>query len=282
MRITVILICILCTCNVYAQLDLPDWSPRASVKQRIGYTKFTLEYGRPAARGRSIMGEVVKYGKLWRTGASQGTWISFDRPVSIASKTVAPGIYALLTIPDKTQWTVLLNTDTSKSYGDPSEYDVKNEVLRFTVQSEKSSHFHESLTIRFDIIHYDAVLYLNWENVQIHFPIKTGADEEAMRLIESSLAANPNNDEMLGSAAFYYSMNQKDPAKALEFLDKAIALREDRWYYRQKMSLLAKSKKYSEARKAAAQAVTFLTSKKPEHWEESVKSIEEEVANWPK
>ena len=86
MRILIIVLCILCTQSLSAQSGLPDLSPRAVIKQPVGYTAITLEYGRPAMRGRTIFGEVVPYDKLWRTGASKGTSVTFEHPVTIAKK----------------------------------------------------------------------------------------------------------------------------------------------------------------------------------------------------
>jgi tetratricopeptide (TPR) repeat protein len=252
------------------------------VEQRVGYTNFTIDYGRPAARGREIMGKLITFGRLWRTGASQGTKIGFDRPVTISSKVIPAGTYAFVTIPDKQQWTVLLNSDTSKSYGDPSEYNTATEVLRFNVASEKTSRFVESLTIEFDIKNSNAILYLSWENTQIHFPIETGADEEALKRIDAAIKANPTNDEVLGEAAFYYTMNQKDLSKALDFVNKALAIKNDPWYHHQKIDIYISMKKYPEARKASEAAIEYFKRDKPREWELMVRGVEEKMKNFPK
>jgi hypothetical protein len=267
---------------VYAQIDLPEWSPRTTIKQSVGYTNFTLEYGRPAARGRVVMGDVVKFGQLWRTGASQGTTIAFDKDVTIASKVVPAGTYAFVTIPDRQQWTILLNSDTSKSYGDPSEYDIKTEVCRFTAPSQKTAAFTESLAITMDVVKSDAKISLTWENTQVQFTILTGADEMALKNIDAAIRANPSNDEVFGRAAFYYSMNQKDPAKTLEFINKALALKQEVWYYNQKVDLLESTKKYADARKAASEAIAYLKKDKPREWEMQVSHFENKMKAFPK
>jgi hypothetical protein len=269
-------------CSIYSQIDLPEWSPRTTIQQRVGYTNFTLNYGRPAVRGRVVMGDLVEYGTVWRTGASQGTTISFDKDVTIASKSVRAGTYALVTIPDRQQWTILLNSDTSKSYGDPSEYDTKTEVLRFIVPSGKTSKFIESFSITFDIVKSDAVVSMGWENTQVQFTVLTGADEMALKNIDAAIKGNPSNDEVFGRAAFYYSMNQKDPAKTLEFINKALALKQEVWYYNQKVDLLEHTKKYAEARKAASEAIAYLKKDKPQEWEIQVSNFENKLKGFPK
>ncbi|HYF70195.1 MAG TPA: DUF2911 domain-containing protein [Ohtaekwangia sp.] len=266
---------------VQAQLHLPELSPRSYLKQEVGYTNITISYGRPATRGRVVMGEVVPYNTLWRTGAGEGTQISFDRPVTIAGKKIPAGTYAFVTIPDRDQWTVLLNTDTSKIYGDPAEYDLKFEALRFSVTPQKSSRFYESLTIDLDITNYNADLYLSWENTQIHFPILTHTDEEALKHIALSLEKNPGNDEMYAAAAYYYFVNQKDPDQALQFINNALSIKEDRWYYLQKIDLLIRLKNHSEAIVLTEKTIEFLRRTKPIEWEHTVKSIEAKRNSWP-
>lgn len=267
---------------VQAQLHLPELSPRSYLKQEVGYTNITVSYGRPTTRGRVIMGEVVPYNTLWRTGAGEGTRISFDRPVTIAGKKIQAGIYAFVTIPGLHQWTVLLNTDTSKIYGDPAEYDLKFETLRFNVTPEKSSRTYESLTIDLDIVNYNAELYLSWENTQIQFPILTHTDEDALKHIALSLEKNSRNDEMYASAAYYYFMNHKDSNQALQFINKALSIKEDRWYYLQKIDLLVRLKNYSEAIVLTEKTIEFLRRTKPVEWEHTVKSIEAQRSTWPR
>lgn len=281
MRILSILLCLCCTLNVYAQIDLPDWSPRTIIQQRVGYTNFTLNYGRPAARGRVVMGELVKFGQVWRTGASEGTTISFDKDVTIASKPVKAGTYALVTIPDREQWTILLNSDTSKNYGAPYEYDLKTEVSRINVPAGKPGKFIESLAITFDIVKSDALISIGWENTQVQFTIFTGADDLAMKNIDASTKSG-TSDETFGQAAFYYVMNQKDPAKAMEFINKALALKKDIWYYEQKIEILERSKKYADVRITANEAIAYLKKEKPQEWNLLVTRFENKIASLPK
>src|SRR5687767_12600444 len=141
----------------FSQIPLPDVSPEAKLVETVGYTTFAIRYGRPAARERKIMGELVPYKKLWRTGAGKCTLIAFDKPVMIHNKAIPAGAYALVTIPNEREWTVLLNSDTSKLYGDPSEYNQTTEAVAFNVVPTTSSRFYESMTISIDISKYDAV-----------------------------------------------------------------------------------------------------------------------------
>jgi len=283
MKISALLVLLLSS-TAFAQLQLPDLSPRAHFKQTIGYTNFELQYGRPSLRGRIIFGALVNYDKLWRTGGGKCTLISFDTPVTIAGKQVAAGTYAFLTIPGKSEWTILLNSDTSKVYGDPSEYDVTREVARLRVKPEATGQSFESLTIWLDHKQYDAELFLAWENTRIHFTIATRSHEQAKAKINEAISRDPLNYEVMAEGAHYYNMLGEPSAETLKLIEKSLSVRENRWAYHQKIDLLEKSKRFSEARATALKAIAFLKKEKPdgEGWTESINQIENQMKRWPK
>src|SRR5687768_3816607 len=99
-RIAIILLLLAIAEVSVAQDDFPELSPVGILKQTVGHTDFEIRYGRPAARKRKIMGELVPYQWLWRTGAGNCSTISFDHEVTINKKIVPAGVYALVTIPD--------------------------------------------------------------------------------------------------------------------------------------------------------------------------------------
>ena len=101
------------TVNDY-QIGLePVLSPEGSIRQKVGITTISVVYERPAARGRTIFGDLVPYGKLWRTGAGNCTKIKVGDDVVINDKIVPTGTYSLFAIPDQNEWTIILNTDTT-------------------------------------------------------------------------------------------------------------------------------------------------------------------------
>ncbi len=266
----------------FAQIQLPELSPQAIVKEKVGYTTFIVQNGRPAARQRKIMGELVPYGKLWRTGAGKCSMISFDTPVEINGKTIPAGAYALVTIPDEMEWKVMLNSDTTKPYGDPIEYDTRTEAISFKVTPRKSDRYYESLTMSIDIVKYDAVFFLSWENTQISFPIKTLSYERAVSEIRKSIEQNPDDPERLSRAAFFYFMNNDDPEQILAWLDQALKAGDERWILRQRFDILERMQNYDEAAKTADRAIAFLTRTKPDAWEEEVQGYKESKHRWSK
>ena len=87
-----------------AQIRTPQASPAAKIEQTVGLTEVKVDYSRPSARGRSVYGELVPFGKLWRTGANANTIISFSEDVTIAGKKLPRGEYALYTLPKADSW----------------------------------------------------------------------------------------------------------------------------------------------------------------------------------
>jgi len=90
-------------------LNLPDVSQAADVKQRIALTDITLKYHRPLVNGRKIWGGLVPYGKVWRVGANENTTIEFSDPVSVEGKPLDKGTYGLHMIPNANSWTVIFS-----------------------------------------------------------------------------------------------------------------------------------------------------------------------------
>ena len=153
------------------------------------------------------------------------------------------------------------------------EYETRTEVISFKVSSRKSDRYYESLTMSIDIIRYDAVFLLSWENTQISFPIKTRSYERAVAEIRKSVQQDPDDPERLSQAAFFYFMNNDDPNK-FYWLDKALKAGDERWILQQRFDILERMQNYDEAAKAAERSISFLTRTKPDSWEEGVQGIE--------
>ena len=103
-------------------------SPPATATGKIGAATVTIVYSQPSARGRKIMGGLVPYGEVWRTGANEATTIEFDKPVKIEGKDLAAGKYALFTIPGENEWTIIINKDV-KQWG-AFKYKQEDDILR--------------------------------------------------------------------------------------------------------------------------------------------------------
>src|ERR1700722_1393797 len=90
------------------KVEFPAPSPACTVKQRVGLTDVEIDYSRPSVKGREIFGGLIPYDKVWRTGANSATKVIFSTPVKLNDTEVPAGTYALMTIPDKTEWTIII------------------------------------------------------------------------------------------------------------------------------------------------------------------------------
>jgi len=148
-------------------------SPEAEVFQVIGDTEITITYSRPGVKGRVIWGELVPYGEIWRAGANDKTAIEFGSDVVIAGKTIPAGIYSFYILPEKEEWTLILNTNWE---GHGTEYDADADILRITVTPEDAPH-EEWLRYGFDQLENEAcVVYLHWEKKKASFRIEAPQD----------------------------------------------------------------------------------------------------------
>jgi tetratricopeptide (TPR) repeat protein len=234
----------------------PSLSPKGNIEQTVGFTNISIDYERPAARGRKVFGELVQYDKLWRTGAGNCTKIRFSKAVVINNKKIGKGSYSIFSIPGANEWTVIFNRDTTL-YG-VNSYDATKDIIRFNVKSRPTGRYYESLTIDIDVVPNDAVVYISWENTQISFPVKTESDKAVSDFVQQQLLTDKSKDpDAYATAAEYYYFLNKDLDRALVLIDKAIAIKNESWYYRQKVDILELQKKYKEAIDVATLAITM-------------------------
>jgi hypothetical protein len=116
-----------CTAIYSFGQKLPRTSPTAEVEQMIGLTEIEVKYSRPAAKGRTIFGDVVPFDEMWRTGANERSILELEDDVKIGGKELKKGKYGILTIPGKEEWSVILSTNT-ESWG-TNDYDEKDNAL---------------------------------------------------------------------------------------------------------------------------------------------------------
>lgn len=236
---------------VRAQLSLPEPSPSTTIKQKVGFTDLTIDYSRPAVKGRTIFGGLVPYGKIWRTGASDATILTLTDPATVGGKLLAAGRYSLFTIPNRADWTIILNKHVGGHGLDG--YDEKDDVMRFTVKADSSVRFYESFTIEVqDLVRNQATIYLNWANTSVHFPVVSNADERITAEIMDRI--NVRKEDKPGlyyQAALYYFDQEKDTKQALGWATKSVELKPAFNYLHLQAKLLARAGDYKGAIAAA-------------------------------
>lgn len=132
-------------------------------------------YGRPSAKGRTMLGgEMIPYGKLWRTGANEPTTLHIPYAATIAGVKVQPGSYSIYTVPGKNEWEVVINRSTSQ-WGHEGRYTPeveKQEVGRGKVKSRTLKNHVETFTIKSAKAKGGADLILEWEKTRVAIPIR--------------------------------------------------------------------------------------------------------------
>src|SRR5438093_2373877 len=167
-------------------LNLPDVSQAAEVKQRMALTDITIKYHRPLVNGRKIWGGLVPYGKVWRVGANENTTIDFSDPVSVEGKPPAKGTYGLHMIPNSDSWTVIFSK-TNTAWGSYS-YDQKEDALRVDVKPKPLAEQKEALEFDFeDLKPRSTTVTLKWEKLGVPFTVSINDADQTLENIRAQL-----------------------------------------------------------------------------------------------
>jgi hypothetical protein len=109
-------------------LTTPQPSPTQTIKQNFGLSTVELSYSRPGIKGRKIFGDLVPFGKVWRTGANSATTLTFGDAVTIGGTKIPAGKYGLLTIPDKKNWIIIISKQNDVT--SPADYKQDQDIVR--------------------------------------------------------------------------------------------------------------------------------------------------------
>lgn len=245
------LIILLCSSLAVAQIQTPQPSPSTTLEQVVGLTEVKIEYSRPAMRGRTIMGDLVPYGSLWRTGANKNTTLSFSDPVTVGGQALAAGTYALFTRPGKSLWEVFFYTET-ENWGTPEEWQSKSVAAVIEVPTQSLAEPEESFTISInELTNTGANIHLSWENTRVTLPLEVPTDEKTMASIKETMKGTPKAGDLY-QAAVYYRESGRDLQTAKKWIGKAIEMDPGKyWMYRQQALILADLNKKEAAIKAA-------------------------------
>lgn len=205
------------------ELALPALSPSAEVSQQVGVVDLTVSYSSPGKRGRTVWGELVPYGEMWRTGANMATTLEVTGDVKVGGKDVPAGKYAVFTIPGENEWTVVLNKNPNQ--GGTGKYDEALDLVRVKVKPEAGAD-RERLTFLFSDTDADSTrLDLEWAGVRVGVPVE----------VDTAGMVNANIERYTGSVgdgladAARYRAEHGDLAAALTLIDASMAL-EQTWY----------------------------------------------------
>ena len=231
------LILLLLTASVFQleaqNLRTPTLSPFSEIKQEVGLTEITLSYSRPSAKGRSVFGELVPFGEVWRTGANASTKLTFTEAVKVAGNDLPAGTYALYTIPDRQEWTIIVHKKTDMRSIAGGSVNPENDAFRFKVTPLRNPLRVETFTMQFvDITSNSVQLELAWEHTIVRFPIQV----EVGQKIEAQMAELMKTPEKVAHgvyfrAAEYYLHNKKDLNQAMSWINTALEKSENNFRY---------------------------------------------------
>jgi hypothetical protein len=249
--------------GISAQVATPAVSPSASVMQQVGLANVTITYARPSLKGRKMLGsQSIPFGKVWRTGANKITTIEVSEDVIIHDKPIAKGKYALVTIPDKLEWTVIINKDAEQwgTYG----YKESDDVLRFKVKPTVTAAPTETLTIEFeDTKPVSMAVVIRWEKTKIKFNIRHDAHEKILADIKTK-TADPNNisNDTYYDAANYYLTHNIDLKQALAWATALAEKDPQSWSYALQGNIAAKLGQCDIATAAATKGLALAEKEK--------------------
>ena len=220
-KIIIALAIIIANFTIEAQVKTPAPSPKATLNQVVGLTDVTVEYSRPSAKGRTVFGDLVPFGKLWRTGANQNSMVTFSEDVVIKGTTLKKGKYAIFTTPKADMWEVVFYTDT-ENWGTPENWDVNKVALSTNVDPIALNNSVETFTISIGNLTNDsASLDISWEKTMVSVKFDVPTQKAAMASINKVLAG-PTAGDYFSSAQYLFQSNG-DLNKALEYVNKAVS-----------------------------------------------------------
>lgn len=268
-----------------SQIAHPKASPFSSVEQEIGLSKIHIEYSRPAARGRQVFGlqedgqkGLVPYGRIWRVGANQSTKITVDTAMEIKGNELPKGTYALYAFPEEDSWEIVFHANTGHWGDGRKNYDPKEDLFRVQVKPQKIPYHQENFLISFDsITHNSANLNLIWASTKVSIPLSVDTDAQMEAEIATQIRENPTAQTYY-EAARYLQEQGRDAQRALEYLNRALELGGDTYYFHRVKSLVeAEMGNYESAIRSAQKSLKIATELEKD---EFVRMNEKNIKKW--
>lgn len=257
---------------IFAQ-NLPKKSSKAEIEQMIGLTEVEIAYSRPNVNGRTIFGDLVPFGEVWRLGANEATTIEFDYPISLNGQMIDTGTYALFVIPEKNNWKIMVNS-VADQWGS-NNYDASKDVLQFNVPVN-SCDFVESFTIGFSNVNeYGAVLTFKWETTEVNISISTDTKKIVENNLNDAIKKGEDLQKVYYNAADY-ALENGDEQKAKDYINKSIAI--ERTYYNVFfLAEMSRSQDREMAYNLGLEAIDLAKKVKKDNW---ASYIEKTISEW--
>ena len=276
--ISTLLMAVVCSTG-FAQVKTPQPSPKAMVSQMVGMTDVAIDYSRPSAKGRTIFGDLVPFGKLWRTGANANSIVTFSDDVMIDGKALPKGKYALYTIPKADMWDVIFYKDTD-NWGTPENFDEAKVALKTTAKPQMLNIRQETFTIAMNNLDNNfGHLEISWEKTLVAVKVEVPTEKTALASIDKALNGPTAADYY--AAGTYYFQSNGDMKKALNYVDKALGMNAEKpfWQLRQKSLIQAK---LGDKKGAIETAKLSLAAAETAKNNDYVKMNKDSISEWSK
>lgn len=256
------------------QLELPRPSPKSTVSQTVGVTEIAIHYSSPGVKGRTVWGELVPYGEVWRTGANENTTITFSTAVKIGGKDLPAGTYGLQTIPTADQWTIIFSKD-AELWG-AFDYKPENDALRVQAKPRPAPRANERM--RFTIENAtdtSAEVVLAWEKLEVPFTVEI--DTQAVTVASLREAVRWQTPYQ---AANWCIQNNTCLEDAGRWLDASITLTPTFANQRAKAQWLAKNNNFKEAVTWGEKAVAAGKAAQQPPAPQQIADLEKQIGEW--
>lgn len=228
-----------------AQITHPKPSPFSVLEQEVGLSKIHIEYSRPAVRGRHVFGPqsdgqngLVPYGRIWRVGANESTKVSVDTDMMVLGNVLPRGTYALYAFPNHDVWEIAFHTNTEHWGDGRKNYKSDEDLFRIKIEPLEIAYHQENFLISFDsITHNTANLNLIWDSTMVSIPISVDTEGRMEEEIAKQIKENPTAQTYYEAARYLQEQGQDYP-RALKYLDKALELGGDTYYFHRVKSLV--------------------------------------------
>jgi len=278
-KLIVLFAVVLASFTADAQVKTPAASPKATVNQTVGLTDVTITYSRPGIKGRTVFGDLVPFGKPWRTGANASSVITFSDDVMIDGKSLKKGSYAIYITPKAETWDVFFYSETDH-WGLPDTWSDEKVSVKTTVKTEQLSKPIESFTLAINNLDNNfATLDISWEKTLVSVKFEVPTQKTAMASIEKALAGPSANDYF--AASQYYFQSNDDYKKALTYVDKSLELNKEKPFYILRHKSLVQAK-LGDKKGAIETAKLSLAAAKVAKNNDYVKMNEDSIVLWNK
>lgn len=227
MLVSVAMLGVAGSANAQSRIETPRVSPHAFVLQTVGMTDISIEYHRPAVRGRVIWGGLVPWDQVWRAGANENTVISFTSDVRVEGNPLPAGRYGFHILPHENEdWEIIFSNEAN-AWGSFS-YDEAEDALRIPVVPQETAYVDRLLYTFDDPMNTDTDVAMRWENLMVYFNVEVDMQEVVLDSLREQLRGVSRFFwQGWQQAAGWCVRNNTNLDEALEWIDRSIGIQQN-------------------------------------------------------